>query len=101
MLFKITVEKVEGSCAAGYSPGNSFEIEGFTVPAGQQVPICIHALLAMSGILMELKGGASPRDLGIGPDNRTAFVACPDPGPPYTMGGRVVFRITRVGDEED
>lgn len=41
--------------------------------------------------------GTSARGLGMGSRDDERYVQCPDPEPPYTKGGTIVFRLKRLG----
>ena len=87
---RVRVVEVRGYCAAGYKPGDTFVIDGFVVRGG--VPVCIHALSAMMTLASPMLKGVPAEKLGIG-EGRKGYVQCPDPGPPYTDGGSVVFEL--------
>ena len=92
---RVVVEKISGSCAAGYSPGDCFEVELFYIKPRQNVRICLHALNAMLTILIPFLKGIPADRLGIGREADVGYVQCPDPGSPYTCGGTVIFRLER------
>ena len=92
---KIVVKDVEGKCAAGYKPGDEFVIEDFYIKPNQRVKICMHALSAMATLLIPFIKGISAKKLGIGKEENIGYVQCPDPGPPYTCGGNVIFELQR------
>ncbi len=92
---RVIVERVEGYCALGYKVGDEFIVEGYYIPRGQNVRICLHALNSMLTILIPLLKGYSAREMGIGPCDDIAYVQCPDPGKPYTSGGTVLFKLIR------
>ncbi len=95
MRVKIEVVEVRGKCAIGYRVGDTFYVKDYYIMEKQDKPICIHALNSMITILILMLKGYSAKKLGIGPDDDTAYIQCPDPGKPYTEGGTVVFKITR------
>ena len=86
---RVVVEKVEGVCAANYSPGSEFILEKFLIKT--EIPLCIHALSALQNFIYSLTHGAKPEDFGV----EKLFVSCPDPGEPYGKG-RVIFRVEVV-----
>jgi uncharacterized repeat protein (TIGR04076 family) len=91
---EVRVKEVRGRCAMGYQPGDVFVVERFYVKeAGKGV--CLHALAAMLTLLAPLLKGVPATALGIGRDNDTGYVQCPDPGQPYTCGGTVIFELKR------
>ncbi len=95
---RVEVEEVRGRCAAGYRKGDSFILRGFYIEAEEGVRICLHALIAMSTLLSPFSHGVPAEQLGIGEGN-TGRVQCPDPGPPITCGGTVIFKLVRLGEE--
>jgi len=95
-MYRVTVQvkEVRGNCALGYKPGDTFTIEKFYVKdTGKGV--CLHVLASMLTLLAPLLKGVPATALGIGRDNDTGYVQCPDPGKPYTCGGTVVFELKR------
>jgi len=91
----ITVKEVQGYCAIGYKPGDSFIVERYYISPNQNVKICLHALNSMLTLLMPLIKGISAKTLGIGKEDDIGYVQCPDPGKPYTCGGTVIFELRR------
>jgi uncharacterized repeat protein (TIGR04076 family) len=91
---KITVKEVRGHCAAGYKPGDEIQAEKFYIKP-TQLPICLHALAAMLTLLTPFMKGIPATALGIGTQDHIGYVQCPDPGPPYTCGGTVLFELRR------
>ena len=49
----------------------------------------------MQTIVQALAQGYSAAELGIGETDDEGYVQCPDPGPPYTQGGTVIFMVKR------
>ncbi|RLE47749.1 MAG: TIGR04076 family protein [Candidatus Methanomethylicota archaeon] len=97
MRFKVRVSIIEvrGYCAAGYKPGDSFTIEWFYLQPKQDLKICLHAINAMTSLLLPFLKGISAKQLGIGEEDDVGYIQCPDPGKPYTSGGTVVFKLER------
>ncbi|MCC5990514.1 MAG: TIGR04076 family protein [Thermosphaera sp.] len=91
---RVCVSEVRGKCALGYMPGDCFTIESFYISETSK-GICIHALASMLTLLAPFLKGISARALGIGKEDNTGYVQCPDPGAPYTCGGTVVFELRR------
>jgi len=89
-----TVKEIRGKCPL-YAHGEKIVFEDFYVKSSQSKDICIHAISAMSTLLSTLLHGRSAVDLGIGPEPDVSYIQCPDPGPPYTKGGTVVFELKR------
>jgi len=90
---QVIVERVRGKCPL-YKPGDSFTINGYYIEPGD-TPICIHALSSMLTLLSAFSHGSSAVSLGIGREEDVGYLQCPDPGPPYTPGGTVTFRLIR------
>ena len=91
----IKVKEVIGKCAAGYKPGDMIIVENFYILPLQHNKICLHALNSMLNLLMPFLKGISAKKLGIGNCDSVGYIRCPDPGPPYTSGGSVIFELRR------
>ncbi|KXA91410.1 hypothetical protein AKJ57_01210 [candidate division MSBL1 archaeon SCGC-AAA259A05] len=96
----ITVEKIEGTCPI-YDEGDEIEIENFYIVSSDSENICVHALSAMTTFLTAFLNGVSAVDLGLGTKDDTAYIQCPDPGPPCTEGGTVLFKLKRLESGEE
>lgn len=92
---KIVVKEVRGQCAAGYKDGDTIIAERFYIIPQESAKICLHALSAMQTILSAFLHGTSARELGIGEKDDVGYLQCPDPGPPLTKGGTVIFELKR------
>ena len=97
LTFKIEVEavKVRGRCPV-YKVGDKMVIKMPELVISETDKVCIHALIGIQTLLQAMARGCSARELGIGEKEDEGYVQCPDPGPPYTTGGTVLFRIRRV-----
>jgi uncharacterized repeat protein (TIGR04076 family) len=91
----VTVEKIRGICPV-YKNGDKIVINDFYVKTRDSQNICIHAFAAMTTLLSAFLNGTSALKLGIGSEEDYGFLQCPDPGPPYTKGGTVLFKLKRV-----
>lgn len=89
---RIRVAGIEGECPV-HSRGDQFFIDGPSLVS--EGPVCIHALPTLLHYGALLREGADPVELGLAREGRVAFVACPDPGPPLTEGGTVIFELER------
>lgn len=92
---RVRVTRVKGTCAV-HSEGDEFTIEGpsmFTYG-----PVCVHALPSILHFAAMLREGVDPVELGLAKEGRAAYVVCPDPGPPLTEGGRVLFELEPLED---
>ncbi len=95
---RVTVKEVRGECALGLRPGDHFDARDFyIVPNGK---ICLHALGSMTTFLYAMLKGVKPSEMGIG-DDVAGYVRCPDPGPPLTCGGSVLFELRILGGSEE
>ena len=86
----IEVISVKGQCAANYKPGDKMFIEEFYIPPNQKCKICIHALNSFLTIILPYLKGVPAERIGF---KDAIYLQCPDPGPPYSKGGTVLFRI--------
>lgn len=83
-----------------YRIGDEIIIDKFYINAGESKNVCMHAFSAMSTLLSAFVHGSSATELGIGAEENTGYLQCPDPGPPHTKGGTVLFEIRREVIEE-
>ena len=81
----ITVEKVKGYCPI-YKTGDKITIEEFHIKTQNSKNICLHAFAAISTLLSAFLHNCSATKLGIGSQENTGYITCPDPGPPHTKG---------------
>lgn len=96
---EIEVVDIRGYCPV-YNKGDHMIIEMPELILGETSRVCIYALVAMQTLVQALARGYSAKDLGIGETDDEGYAQCPDPGPPYTRGGTVIFRIKRVKPTE-
>ena len=75
-------------------------IKGPEIVLNETDAVCTHAFASILPYIVALRKDIKPREIGLG-TGKKAYVQCPDPGPPYTEGGSVVFEITREGDEDE
>ena len=71
------------------------KVDGFFIKSERSADVCIHAFSSMMSILSAFLHGSSAVDLGISSEDDIGYLQCPDPGPPYTTGGTVVFELRR------
>jgi uncharacterized repeat protein (TIGR04076 family) len=90
----VTVEKIKGCCPI-YKIGDKITIEEFYINSQNSQNICIHAFSAMSTLLSAFLHNCSATKLGIGSEENTGYIRCPDPGPPCTRGGNVLFKLEK------
>ena len=90
---EIVVHKIEGTCPVFRERDTFLVKDGYILES--EIPLCIHALRALLHFASLIARGFTGADLGLG-DGKEAYVACPDPGPPLTPGGRVIFRLTAI-----
>ena len=94
----ITVKEVHGHCPI-YKTGDKIIVEKFYIDSKKSKNICLHAFAAISTLLSALIHGSSAMDLGIGSEENVGYIQCPDPGPPCTKGGTVLFELKREATE--
>lgn len=90
----VTVKEVRGECPL-YQIGDKIVIDKFYININESKNVCIHAFSAMSTFLCAFIHGCSAIELGIGKEENMGYIQCPDPGPPCTKGGTVLFEIKR------
>lgn len=91
----VEVKEVRGFCPL-YKPGDRIVVEDFYVKAGESSNICLHAFSALLSLVTLLAHGYSTLELGLSGEENLGYLQCPDPGPPHTKGGTVLFEIKRV-----
>jgi len=89
-----TVKEVRGFCPI-YGEGDRIVFESHYIKSKESCDVCIHAMSSMLTLLSAFIHGISAVDLGIGKQEDTGYLQCPDPGEPHTCGGTVVFRLER------
>ena len=91
----LTVKEIRGQCLV-HKVGDRIVVESPKIDTVKSDVLCIHALGSMLSILVPLAQGVSFKSLGLAvSDGNVGYVQCLDPGPPYTLGGTVVFEIKR------
>jgi len=90
----LEVKEVRGFCPL-YKIGDKIVIKEFYIDSKSSKNICIHFLSAAFTLLSAFIHGLSAIELGIGNIEDVAYLQCPDPGPPYTKGGTVIFELRR------
>ena len=91
---RITVKEIKGKCPL-YQVGDTMIIDKFYLDTAESENFCIHAISAMFPLLSSFIHGISAKELGIGTEKDIGYLQCPDPGPPHTKGGTVLFEIKR------
>lgn len=91
----ITVQEIRGRCPV-HKVGDKIVIDSPHIIPKEANALCLHALGAMLSMLVPLARGTSFTELGLANDEgNIGYLQCPDPGPPYTPGGTVIFKIKR------
>ena len=90
----LEVKEVRGFCPL-YKAGDKIVIKEFYIDSKSSKNICMHFLSATSTLLSAFIHGTSAIKLGIGSKEDVGYLQCPDPGPPYTKGGTVIFELRR------
>ena len=91
---RIKVKEIKGFCPV-YNVGDEIVLNGYYIDTKNSAPVCMHSFLAMSSLLAAFSHGISAKDLGIGENDDIGYLQCPDPGPPCTKGGTVLFELMR------
>jgi len=90
----ITVEEIRGRCPV-FKVGDKITVEEPEIITEKTDTLCVHAFGSMLSMIIPLSRGVSFRELGLAKEEEVGYVQCLDPGPPYTSGGTVVFKIER------
>ena len=91
----ITAKEIRGNCPV-FSIGDRIVIEEPKIIPEKTDALCVHALGSMLSMIIALSRGASFKELGLArEEGDVGYVQCLDPGPPYTRGGTVIFKIKR------
>lgn len=90
----IHVKEIKGNCPV-YHVGDKIVLDGYYINSTMSSNICMHAFSAVLTLLSAFVHGSSAIDLGIGEEENLGYLECPDPGPPHTKGGTVLFELRR------
>ncbi|MFB0503578.1 MAG: TIGR04076 family protein [Candidatus Bathyarchaeia archaeon] len=95
-MYRVTIDvkEIGGRCPV-YAIGDRITLDGYCIDSRMSSNICMHAFSAMLTLLSAFAHGSSAIDLGIGEKEDVGYLQCPDPGPPYTNGGTVLFELRR------
>ena len=91
----LTVKEIRGNCPV-YKLGDKIVVRSPGIVTDETDALCVHALGSMSSMIVPLARGVSFKDLGLAvKEGKVGYIRCLDPGPPYTLGGTVIFEIER------
>ena len=91
----ITVKEIRGKCPV-FRVGDKIVVQEPNVVLEKTDALCIHALGSMLSMIVALSRGVSFKELGLAKqEGEVGYVQCLDPGPPYTLGGTVIFQVRR------
>lgn len=90
----VLVKAISGQCPL-YQVGDKIIIDDFYINSNESANVCLHAFSALLDLLSAFVHGSSAVNIGIGTENDVGYLQCPDPGPPYTKGGTVLFELRR------
>lgn len=96
-MLKITVHDIKGHCPV-YKVGDKIVIQNPQIILEKTDALCTHALPSLLHYALILEKNWNPLQLGLTKknDQDNAYIQCLDPGQPYTDGGTVIFRITKI-----
>lgn len=96
-MLKITVHDIKGHCPV-YRVGDKIVIQNPQIILEKTDALCTHALPSLMHYALILEKNWNPLQLGLTKkdDQDNAYIQCLDPGQPYTDGGTVIFRITKI-----
>jgi uncharacterized repeat protein (TIGR04076 family) len=97
VLLEIEVCEIRGRCPV-YKVGDRIVVDDPEIVLERTDALCTHALSSLLHYVLVLESGADPVKLGLTKpeDKEHAYIQCVDPGEPYTDGGTVVFKITKM-----
>ena len=93
--------EIRGICPI-YKIGDKITICDPIIDTEKSNALCTHALSSLLHYSVALENGTDSVKLGLSrpDDKKNAYIQCLDPGPPYTRGGTVIFRIKRINQEK-
>lgn len=96
-MLKIEVVEIRGNCPV-HKVGDQIFVEDPRIILRKTDALCTHALSSLLHYIVALERGADPVSLGLSKkgDRTHAYIQCVDPGEPYTEGGTVIFRVSKV-----
>lgn len=91
----LTVKEIRGKCPV-HKLGDRIVVDSPEIVTAETDALCIHALGSMLSMLVPLAWGVSFKELGLSvKEGNVSYIQCLDPGPPYTLGGTVIFEVKR------
>ena len=94
-MLQIEVCEIRGKCPV-YELGDKMIIDGPKIVLARTDAVCVHALSSLLHYVIALDEAVDPRKLGLSKVETNAYIQCVDPGEPYTEGGTVIFKCSRV-----
>lgn len=96
-LLEIVVHEIKGKCPV-YKVGDRITIDDPEIVLEKTDALCTHALSTLLHYVTILERKWCPVELGLttSDDPENAYMQCVDPGKPYTDGGTVIFRCTKL-----
>lgn len=96
-MLEIVVHEIRGRCPV-YKVGDRMLIDDPRILGDETDAICTHALSSLLHYVLALEEGVDPVKLGLSKpeDRQHAYIQCLDPGKPYTDGGTVIFRCSKI-----
>jgi uncharacterized repeat protein (TIGR04076 family) len=94
-MLKIEVCEIRGKCPV-HKVGDKIVIDGARIVLEKTDAICVHALSSLLHYVVALDEGVDSKKLGLSKERGNAYIQCVDPGKPYTSGGSVIFKCSRI-----
>jgi uncharacterized repeat protein (TIGR04076 family) len=97
----MVVHDIKGSCPV-YKIGDKILIDDPRILLAKTDAICTHALSTLLHYVLILEHDWNPVKLGLSTNDEPdfAYMQCVDPGKPYTEGGTVIFKCSKIENEE-
>lgn len=99
-MLEIEVCEIRGTCPV-HKIGDRIVIDGPRIVLEQTDAVCVHALSSLLHYVIALDEKVDPVKLGLSKpqDREKAYIQCVDPGEPYTSGGTVIFKCSKIRDK--
>lgn len=93
----VIAREIKGNCAAGIKVGDKFILEGANINLEKSDKVCGYAFANLMPAIFAVRLGVDFEKLGL----KGRLWQCVDPGPPYTVGGTVLFEVIPLEEYSD
>lgn len=101
-MLEIRVHEIRGKCPV-HKVGDKIVVDDPKILLDKTDALCTHALSTLLHYVTILEQDWCPVKLGLTrpEDPEHAYMQCADPGEPYTHGGTVIFKCSRIRGKSD